>query len=133
MKKAEGRPRTWLVGGSLTPRILKMYAEGISQRKISQTLGCSETNVNQAIRREKARLEGKPMPNVVVTRPWAGRIAPLVTDHVAWLEAEAKRAGTTPDVIARSLLVDAIENEIGEANVVDSGNSLQCAAAAGEG
>ena len=79
--------------GSKSPHIVELFREGHGTREIARRAGCSHVNVIRVLRK--------------YTR-WSGRIEVLPDEARNWIAAEAERARTTPEIMARALLVDAI-------------------------
>jgi hypothetical protein len=98
--------RDKIMSNSRRPQILRMVAKGTQPKVIAELLGCTEANIYKTVSRDKRRIDKRPWQGL--PHPWSGRVAPLDEEMSLWLEEEAKRIGVTPDIVARSLLVDAI-------------------------
>jgi len=96
MKKRSGYQRR----GSLTPRILSLYEEGLPPTSIARLLGCKVPNVYKTLQRNKRLKKGHTEVRIKLTA--------LPDDQWRWLTAEAKRHNVTPIELARAMLVDAI-------------------------
>lgn len=81
----------------LAPVILKMSSEGATGRQIAKHLGCSPAYVSKT-------LDYYGSQRLVV--------ASLPIGFGKWLAIEAHKSGVTPGVMARAMLVDAIEGEM---------------------
>jgi len=82
---------------SRTPRILELYASGMTPAEIARLLQCSHVNVNHTLQRHGA------------TRGAVRILLDTLTDsNWHWLEAEARRLNITTIELARAMLVDAI-------------------------
>lgn len=79
--------------GSKSPQIIALHKNGVAARDIAREVGCSHQNVIRVLRH--------------YTR-WSGRVEALPDAMRQWLIAEAERSRVTPEVMARALLVDAI-------------------------
>lgn len=86
--------------GGRVLEILRLYDRGVPSGEIASRTGCTVQNVCNAVRRHR------PV--------WSGLVSPLSPRAQAWLVAEAKRAGVSACVMARALLIDAIEDAIEE-------------------
>lgn len=80
--------------GSKTPEIIRLWKENVPKTEIARITGCTKANVTQTIRRHLA---------------WDNRVEMLTEEHHNWLVAQARKTYTNPAVMARALLVDAIE------------------------
>lgn len=81
----------------LTAVILQLSREGVGTNQIARSLGCSSANVSQTLKRYGAH-------RLVV--------AALPENLNKWLALEAARSGVSASVMARAMLVDAIEEEM---------------------
>lgn len=83
---------------SKSPEIVRLWRSGVKSRtEIARRVGCSMSNVRKVIMRHVPEYTTPIM------------VSGLTVDQVKWLEAEASKSGVTPDVMARALLIDAIE------------------------
>lgn len=85
---------------SKVPAILRLWQRGVPKREIAEQVGCTVQNVCNAVRKHGYG--------------WAGYVAPIPERLQAWISREAKRAGVASHVMARALLIDAIEDAIEE-------------------
>lgn len=85
--------------GSLTPQILELHGQGLSVKAIARAVGCSSPNVVTCLQRH--------------TR-WNGNVAGLPPRLEDWLLAEARRSRASPAIVARAMLVDAINEAMEE-------------------
>ena len=79
---------------SKTPEIIRLWKLNLSKTDIARLVGCTKANVTQTIRRHLA---------------WDNRVEGLSETHHEWLVKQASRNYTPPAVMARALLIDAIE------------------------
>ena len=86
------RPRS-----AMTLSIIKLHAEGRTKSEIARLMGCTWQHVNHVLRRERE-------PQMTV--------AALPEPKASWLATEAARAGVSVGVMARAMLIDAIEEEM---------------------
>lgn len=87
--------------GSKTPEIIRLWKQGLTKTEIAQVTGCTKANVTQTIRRHLS---------------WDNRVEMLAEEHHNWLVAQARKTYTAPAVMARALLVDAIEEAMSKEN-----------------
>lgn len=80
--------------GSKTPEIIDLWKQNKSLREIATAVGCTKANVIGAIRRHMI---------------WNNRVECLPPDYHDWLLRAASKTNTSPSVMARALLIDAIE------------------------
>lgn len=74
-------------------RILELYMAGLNCAEIARRVGCSRVNAFNVVR---------------YYVKWNHRVAPLPDAQREWMLREAEKIGAKPEVMARALLVDAI-------------------------
>lgn len=79
---------------SKTPEIIRLWKLNLSKAEIARVVGCTKANVVQTIRRHLA---------------WDNRVEMLSQEHHDWLVSQASKNYTPPAIMARALLIDAIE------------------------
>lgn len=85
--------------GRLTPQIIELHGQGLSVKAIAHAVGCSAPNVVRCLQRH--------------TR-WDCVVAGLPKELEDWLLAEARRSRASPAIVARAMLVDAINEAMEE-------------------
>jgi hypothetical protein len=80
--------------GSKTPEIIRLWKQNLTKTEIAQITGCTKANVTQTIRRHLA---------------WDNRVEMLTEEHHNWLIRQAAKSFTSPAVMARAMLTDAID------------------------
>ena len=79
---------------SRTPEIIRLWKAHFPRAEIAKQLKCSKSNVTQAIKRHLA---------------WDNRVEMLTEEHHNWLIRQAAKSFTSPAVMARAMLTDAID------------------------
>lgn len=82
---------------SKTPEIIRLWKLNHTKAEIARLVGCTRANVTKAIQKHLG---------------WDNRVEALSDKHHAALMRLADRAYTTPDDMARKLLVIAIEDAL---------------------
>lgn len=85
---------------SLSPQIIELRKQGLTNRQIARQLGCSEVNVHKTLKRAEI--------GSVVPIPKKMRISHIGVDEFKWLAKEADRMRVHWHDLARAMLVDAI-------------------------
>lgn len=83
--------------------IIALWQSGvINKTEIARRVGCTSVNVHKTLKRHAPAY-------TTSLRRMNFNVHGLPDDQIEWLEAEASRSGVTPEVMARALLIDAIE------------------------
>lgn len=86
--------------------ILFMLENGKTRTQTGRALGCSSANVSQIVKRYAPKAIKQRFP---CSKGWGGRVvAKMQPEHIEFVVSEAKANGVSPEIMARSLLVDAI-------------------------
>lgn len=87
-------------GSSTVEKIVKLFKDGIAPAIIQTKLKCSKAHVYNTLRERGFKMR----------KTWNHTIASLPPDRLGWLMAEAKRRETNIAVLARALLIIAIDD-----------------------